>query len=442
MRSRICTILCLLTMLGFVTLFVQEQWKPFKMKKLQGFTPIVEKPMLTYSSFALGDYQSQVERYIGDNFGFREFFIRVYNQFSYSCFRQINNENIIEGSNHELYLKMYLDEVTGKRLYWYYPSIEKAKADARKNVEATKTLIDSLRCRGTEFLFVFAPSKTAVYPEYMPREYQEAVSDFSLQAYYLQLFKENHIPYIDFLSYFQSIKKDFPYPLYSRTGTHWAESTIPMVADSLYRKLEELTGYRLPIVDYIDDNVTTDYSIPDGELEASMNLLFPLKKPALPWPVFALKDTIGANRPNLLVIGDSYFIQLRHSCFVDAFNHWDYWNYNRDITSSTKAFNGKEVNYLPQAAQVLKEADIVMAIFTAPCYYKFMYGFPTTAMNLLQKGFADEETAIQMKIQEIKNNPQWYEVVVKQAEERGLTVEENLRRNAVYIIEKEIKGQR
>lgn len=409
------------------------------MKPLNGFTTTTEKPELTLVHFASGEYQNDMEHYIGENFGFREFFIRLYNQFSYSCFRQINNDNIIEGANHELYLKMYLQEATGKRLLWFYPSVEAAKADARKNVDATKALIDTLHQHGTEFVFVFAPSKTAVYPELMPKEWKDAISDFSIEEYYIELFKENNIPHVDFHNYFKAIKDTAAYPLYTRTGTHWAESTIPMVSDSLFRKLEELTGLQLPSIDYLDANLTTDYSIQDGELEASMNLLLPLKKPALPRPVFVLKDTIGAHRPNLLVIGDSYFIQLRQSCFVDAFNHWDYWKYNRDISSSTKAYNGKEVNYLPEAAQVLDNADIVLAIFTAPCYYKYMYGFPTTAMNLYQNGYADEETAIQLKTQQIKDSPQWYQSVVKQAEERGLTVEENLRRNAIYAIKQEQK---
>ena len=187
MKSRICTILCILTLLGFSIMFVQEHWKPFKMKPLNGYTTTTDKPELALASFASGDYQRNIEQYISENFGFREFFIRLYNQSSYSCFHQINNDNVIEGAAHELYLKMYLEEVTGKRLYWFYPSVEAAKADARKNVEATKTLIDNLHQHGTKFLFVFAPSKTAVYPELMPKKYQDAVSDFSLQAYYLQL---------------------------------------------------------------------------------------------------------------------------------------------------------------------------------------------------------------------------------------------------------------
>ena len=428
-------------MLGFATMFVQEQWKPFKMKPLQGFTPIVEKPKLSLGSFASGDYQSNVEHYIGDHFGFREFFIRVYNQFSYSCFRQINNDNIEEGTDRELFLKMYLDDITGKRLLEYYPDVEAAKADAQKNVAATLTLIDSLRSHGTEFLFVFAPSKTALYPEKLPKNYRNRVSDFSLEEYYIQLFKENHIPHVDFLDYFRSLKGNFPYPLYVRTGTHWSEAMIPMVADSLFRKLEEISDYKLPSINYVDPNLSTDYSTQDDELEASMNLLFPLRKPAVPRPIFTLTDTIGKDRPNLLVIGDSYFIQLRFSCFVDAFHHWDYWKYNRDISSSRQAFNGLEVKWLPEAPQILKEADFVMAVFTAPCLCNYMYGFAESAIELYSQDTLSAEQVLNHTIERIRSDKQWMELIERQAKEKGLTVEENLVRNAKYVIEQEKKKQ-
>ena len=432
MKSRICTILCILTLLGFSLLFVQEQWKPFKMKPLNGYTATTEKPELTVANFASGGYQNDIEHYISENFGFREFFIRLYNQFSYSCFRQINNDNIKEGADRELYLKMYLDDVIGKRLFWYYPSIEAAKADAKKKVQDTKRLIDTLRQHDIDFLFVFAPAKTAVYPEKMPQLYQEQISDFSLEEYYIELFKENGIPHIDFLNYFKAIKDTVTYPLYTRTGTHWAESTIPMVADSIYRKLEEITRYRLPSIDYLDDNITTDYSTQDGELEASMNLLFPLKKPALPCPVFSLKDTLNADRPNLLVIGDSYATQLVYSAFGEAFNNWDWWAYNRDMHSSRKCFNWKRLNEEFDAVTILQDADIVMAVFTAPLYYNYMYEFPRTAQELLEKGYFNEEEAIQIVIKKIKETPEWYDLVVKQAEERHITIEEGLTLNAKY----------
>lgn len=404
------------------------------MKPLQGYTQELDTMALSFETYYDGSYQDYLTEYAKRNTGFREFLIRNYNQVAYSCFNHITNNNVVKGRNKELYLKMYLDEATGKRLLQYQPSVEAAKAEAQKNIQATLRLIDTLHRHGTEFLFVFAPTKTAVYPEMMPLEYQNTLANFSLEEYYIELFKENGIPHIDFLSYFKGLKDHFPYPLYTRTGTHWAESTIPMVADSLFRKLEEVSGYALPRINYIDPNFTSDYSTQDGELERQMNLLFPLDLPALPRPIFSLCDTVGKDRPNLLVIADSYFIQLRFSCFVEAFHQWDYWKYNRDISSSRAAFNGRAVRYLPEASDVLREADIVLAVFTAPTLHEFMYGFAESALQLYAKPPVDEETAIQLKIQEIKDNPKWLESVERQAKERGLTLEENLRRNAIYTL--------
>ena len=413
--------------------------KAVKMAPLKGYTDELKQVDLSFKTYLDGSYQDYLSEYAKQNTGFREFFIRNYNQVCYSCFNHITNDNVTKGSNKELYLKMYLEEVTGQRLLRYFPDIEAAKADARAQVEATLTLIDTLRQHGTDFLFVFAPSKTAVYPEYMPKAYQDKISAFSLEEYYLELFKENSIPHIDFLSYFKSIKDSFPYPLYTRMGTHWSEATIPMVADSLFRKLEALTECRFPSIDVVDLNPTSDYSKQDGELEDQLNLLFPLDKPALPRPVFILKDTLGKDRPNLLVIGDSYFMQLRRSCFVEAFNHWDYWKYNRDVSSSRKEYDGKELRFLPEASDILKDADIVLGVFTAPCFYQFMYGFPKSALELFGRDPANEEEIVKATMQRIQNNPQWMQAVERQAKELGLGVEENLRRNAVYVIQEERK---
>lgn len=435
MKSHVCTILCLLTLLGSITIIVQEQWRPFNVKPLNGYTTTTKKPDLTLATFASGNYQRNIEKYISENFGFRESLIRVYNQYSYTCFHQINNDNIVEGLDHELFTHMYLSDVAGFTLKKYYTDVEKAKSIARKNVQETQRLIDTLKQFDIDFLFVFAPTKTAVYPEKMPKSYQAQMSDFSLEEYYIELFKENDIPHVDFYNYFKAIRDTVAYPLYARTGTHWAESTIPMVSDSLFRKIEELTGLHLPSIDYLDENITTDYSTQDGELEAAMNLLFPIDRPALPRPVCTLKDTVGADRPNLLVIGDSYANQLVRSSFGKAFNHWDWWAYNRDIHSSRECFNWKRLKEEFDAVTVLQEADIVMAIFTAPMLYNYMFEFPRTAQELLEKGYFNEEEAIKVVIKKIQDTPEWYEAVVKQAEERGISIEENLAINAKYWLD-------
>jgi hypothetical protein len=268
----------------------------------------------------------------------------------------------------------------------------------------------------------------------MPRYYQDQTSDFSLEEYYIELFKENNIPHIDFYNYFKSIKDSFPYPLYTRTGTHWSEATIPFVADSILKKLDAITQYKLPTVRYIDDNLTTDYSVQDGELEANMNLLFPLNKPALPRPVFELTDTLNPDKPNLLVVGDSYFTQLRISPFVKAFKNWEFWVYNQDIESSNKDHRWKRLDMIVDAEDVLDDANIVMAVFTAPMYYDYMFGFTETVQNLYAKGVISDEAGLNAVIHHIKESEQWMHDLEVQAQERGISLEENILLNAEWYI--------
>ena len=423
----------ILIVLGAISL--QSFTHVVKMRPLDGFTSGTKQEKLTFKTVYNGTYQNYLTRYAKQNTGFREFFIRAYNQVAYSCFNKINNNHVIEGYNNELYLGMYLNDVTGKTLVRDLGTVENAKAVAEKNVEETLRLIDTLRQHGTEFFFVFCPSKTAVYPEYMPKEYQDQIADFQLEEYYIQLFKDKNIPHIDFYHYFQQIKNESPYPLYTKTGTHWAESIVPFICDSIFRKIEEVAGYSMPSVEVQDLNITTDYSIHDDELEAMLNLLFPLKKPAVPRPIFTLKDTVGKDRPNLLIIGDSYFVQMRKSDFVKAFNNWDHWAYNQDIYSSRPYYHGKHMNMIFDANVVLEDTDIVIAMFTTAYMTNYMCGFIPFALQQLENGGTNDIDALNNIIKDIMNTPEWYQAVVKQGVERGQTPEEAVYNNAAYTLQ-------
>ena len=365
---------------------------------LQGFTHIVptkplshytdkvkvEKQKLSWNTYHDGTYQEYLAQQARKSTGFREFFSRCHNQVAYTCFDEIANPNVIEGKCHEFFLKGNIDDVAGKLLLASYGTIDYAKVVAQKNVQETLTLIDSLRQHGTQFLFVLCPTKPAVYPEYLPEAYKDSVSDFVLAEYYDQLFGENDIPHIDFYSYFKTIKDTFPYPLYTRTGSHWAEATIPFVADSILRKIETLTDYRLPSIEVTDPNLSRNYSDQDGELETHIDLLLPLCKPKVSRPVFALRDTIDKDRPNLLVVGDGYFVPFERTCFLDAFNTWNYWKYNVISISPIQDYNWKNIKELPNTDQILENADIVMAVFTSNYLFNYMCGFIPTAIELYQ----------------------------------------------------------
>lgn len=395
---------------------------------VQGFTGVVKmRPMspyfdqlqvvkqdLTFEHYRDGSYQMYLSQNAWKKSGFREFFSRCYNQVAF-LFGKIANKNVKKGSHNELFLIGNLDDITGKLLTDRYGSIENAKADAQKNVKETLALIDTLRQHGTEFLFVFCPTKTAVYPEYMPKPYKDNISDFRLADYYVELFKENGIPHIDFYNYFISIKDSAAYPLYTKTGCHWAESSIPMVADSIFRKIESITDYKLPSINYVDPNLSSHYSGHDSELETHIDLLFPMHNPKLPRPVITLTDTLGKDRPSLLVVGDGYFAPLLESCFIDAFDPWDFWIYNNLSNSSRPSNKWKYLDQLFNTAETLEQADIVIALYTSNYLFNYMSGFTQTAQELFQKGVTGEQEALEIIMRRIMDDPKWMQAVEQQA---------------------------
>ena len=432
MKNKAFLIQFVILTVACVAILVQgfTHWVPLK---LAGFVGQPEKVQLTWKTYSEGKYQDYLSDYAKQKGGFREPCIRAYNQCLYSLFKKTTNDNIVFGENGELYLEMYLHEVTGKTLKDCYGSEDYFKSRARKDIEKTLVLIDSLRRHNTAFLFVEAPSKTWVYPEYMPQPYRDSIMPFCVQDYYTQLFEENGIPHIDFLSYFKSLKGKTEYPLYSPYGTHWAESTIPFVADSILRKIESLIGQEMPHIVCLDENLQTRYSKQDGELEDLMNLMFPLRKPALPQPIMALSDTT-LRKPNLLVIADSYFIQLQESAFANCFNRCDYWKYNDEVITKDIEFKGKVSEYL-EAYKTIDEADLIMVINTAPYAYNYMFGFCETAnLAFLDHDHQRMEKLIEETIERIKGSTEWYESIRRQAEEEHRDLDSLLRGHARYAI--------
>lgn len=405
--------------------------------KLEGYTPENPKVEFNFQNLKDGSYQKYLEQYSKENCGFREIFIRCYNQMLFSFFHQISNENIIEGKNHELFLRMYTEEATGKNFRENFPSIDSAQSIAEKNIEKTLLLMDSLRKNGTQVLMVFAPAKTDIYPELLPEDIRKEITRFSIRDYYIQLAQENQIPYIDFVSIFKKMAKESPYPVYTKGGTHWAQHTIPYVADTLLRKIEDVLQRNMPRIAYVDSNICTHYTGADKELEDQMNLLFPLRKQALPNPIFELKDTNANTKPKLLVVGDSYFVALQNSCFWNCFSQVDYWKYNREIYSSNPNYYG-EVQFFPAKYKVVSEADLVLFIFTTVSAYNYLYGFCETAFQALQNrnsNFSEEH--ILYTIQRIKNDPKWFKSVKEQAKEKNKSIEEMLLENALYVLSTE-----
>ena len=417
---------------------VQHATHIFKIKQLDGFTAPVEPVKPSLETFRNQTYQEYVRKNLQNNFGFRDIYIRAYNQLVYSCFHETTNHNIVMGKNGELYLKQYTDVFTGKALRDHYGNVDSARIAMQQNVECTRRLIDTLKRYGTDIIVVLAPSKPLIYPECLPDQIQQEHYPFSIQEEYAELYAQAGVEHINFVPLFRQLKKTSHYPVYTKYGTHWAYSTIPFVADTILQKIASVKQYPMPHTVYVDSNLSARYQNSDKELESQLNLLFPLHHANIPTPQYHLEKGNSFSKPNLLVIGDSYFEQLNHTDFVKAFQNVDYWKYNETAFSSQNERSGK-IALLPRY-EIITRADVILLMFTDMHAFDYFFRFLTTAERALEDGpDYDAEETIQGIIARIKASPEWYDKVVRQAKEKGISIEQCLHDNAQWVFEQEHK---
>ncbi len=437
-KPSLYTVLFVLIMTALCLPLFQHVTGLFKTKQLEGFIAPVEPVRFSLNTYRNGSYQMYAQKYLQQNFGFRGAYIRTYNQLMYSCFHESTNQNIVFGKGGNLYLKQYTDVYTGKTLRETYGTLDSARLAMRHNVEETCRIIDSLKRFDTDIIVVLAPSKPLIYPGCLPDSLQQAHFPFSIQEEYAKLYQQAGVEHINFVSLFRQLKRESPYPVYTKFGTHWAYSTIPFVADTILQKIADVKNRPMPHVVYGDSNISHRYKGSDRELEGQLNLLFPLRHDKIPTPEFTLQKSGKFKKPNLLVVGDSYYTQLDNTEFVKAFNQVDYWKYNEEAFSLRRDRLGK-IPYLNRY-EIISEADVILVVFTDMHAYDYFFEFIRTVDRTLEDGpDSDAKAEIRQTVERIKASPEWFEKVQQQAKEQNISLEECLWNNAEWVYEQDHK---
>ncbi len=360
MKNRLCTILCLLTLLGFILVFVQEKWHPIKPKPLAGVTFATEKPELTLQSFASGQYQSQTEQYSRENFGFREWNIRLYNQFNYSLFNQTTCHFITPGKDGFLFYAEAFRDYYGIEPINQYKTYDRAREWAEKNVRMMNKLRYVLKDYGIEFLCFMAPNKAEIYPEYLPYHTPAPDDAIHTAAYYDSLMTAIDFPHVEMTKWYQSMKDTASFLLFPKRDTHWRYSAV-YGYDSLFSYMNSLNDFGIPDI-HIDRLVKLDTMYPEND-ELTLNLIFPIGNDS---PKYRADITVDpGHKPKVLFVGDSFIWDLEtYMPWKEILEDVEIWFYNKS------AFMGFEKEKRP-----ITEIDRLQSILKADYVVWYSSGY-------------------------------------------------------------------
>jgi hypothetical protein len=162
----------------------------------------------------LKTFLSGWENYFNDHFGCRKTLVTWYNKLKWSVFEEKNARNVLVGSDGWMY-------ASEKRMV---ENFRGALPFTEAELQAWQRLLehrrDWLARRGIKYLFVLAPDKQSIYPEYLPGWLKDLGGRTKADQFFDYMQAHSTVAVLDLRPVLRAAKTG-PVPVYLKTDTHW-----------------------------------------------------------------------------------------------------------------------------------------------------------------------------------------------------------------------------
>lgn len=321
-------------------------------------------PELNIKHWWNGVFQSNYEQYLNEEIGFRVWWIKIRNQFSYSLFRQPEAKNVVIGKDGYLFEKSYIQSYSGQDFV--------GMDTLFSHVSKIKRLQEELESQNKAFLWAIAPGKGHFYPEYIPDKRIQERTTTNLEAA-LQLSDSLNVQVLDFNAWFLNQKSKSTCKMYPKLGTHWSHYAMLQSMDSLMHYFVKNHGYCMPEFIWGTTVQTNQTRFFDRDIANGMNLLISLSSDTLCYAEITYSVSNCPEIPSILVLSDSYYRDFYNLGKENGFHFADYLYYNRELYTAKDTLDLEEK---PMVYDTLLEAyDIILFLETEANIKRLSYGF-------------------------------------------------------------------
>jgi hypothetical protein len=399
----------------------QELFGFFEIKPLKGSFDVAPKPELNRAKWFDGSFQAEKEKYINEQYGGRNFMVRLNNQLDYWLFREIHAELMIHGKNGMLLGTNYIEAYLG----------DKFAGEARINAisKRLRKIQEKMNEKNKTLIILLAPGKATFYPEYFPDKYKRQKKRNNHEEFASQL-KEKGVNTIDMNTWFLSMKGKTKYPLFTEHSIHWTVYGSFLAYDSLVKYIEKKRNTDLPDHEVIGYETPDTLREPDDDIFRACNTFFGMPFTKTAYPVIRMKNEEGKTRPSCLTVGDSYWRTIR-SIGVDnsVFANQRFWFYNKDAYPETKPDTWPPVSVSSlNFGEVIEKTDVIIICQTESTLEAIGDGF----IEQLFKYYYPEEQVLSQEekkkyekemMEFIRNDQGWMEGLRKKSKETGIPLD-------------------
>jgi len=401
---------------------IQHRFKIFKVKPLDGDFILNQKPSYSWASWMDGTFQAGFDSYLEDHIGFRNFFVRLNNQIGFSLFSKANADGVVVGKDRMLFEYDYIRAYTGGDFI--------GQETIDKKMRRLKFLQGHLKDKfNIDLLFILEPSKARFYPEHIPGRYLKDGRSITNYEYFAQRANELNIRHIDLNKYFRQIKDTSTYPLYPKYGIHWSEYSIPIIADTLINYIGGIRNIELPGYEVEKFIIGDSLADCDYDIGKTMNLLWKLPHPVMPYPVYSFQENNTGNRPMVLAVADSYYWNFYNTRIPKhLFANEAFWYFNAKVYPDFY-LGEKWTDQLDLKTEIEKQ-DIILLSVTERFLYKFDWGFIDEVYDLYAPDYSGD--IIYKYENMIRLHAQWFDSIQQKSERENVPLWQAINNEARY----------
>lgn len=291
--------------------YIQRVNRPFKESLLAGAEIAPARPILSWANWFNASFAPASEKYMTYKIGFRGHGIKLRNQVNTTLFRRATGT--------------FGTPVTLGRDGWIYETEYVNRYVDRTGMEAERrarfaadlaALQDELERCGIVFALVITPSKAEIIPEHLPgRLVARRRTTPNAYEQLLPELAQAGVRVMDAHAWFAAEHARGAADLFPRGGTHWSYDAAFRFCRHMLAQLQPLMPQRLR-VPALAAGARRPAQGTDRDLALLLNVFVcPAREDLLPYPDFAGDALPMAQRPGILLVGDSFAFTI-----VDALN--------------------------------------------------------------------------------------------------------------------------